>query len=171
MPLTEVELMSFEDPIELAFVAMLAARGFTNAFESRSVLLAESPWIDCMLTTGPVIHYRPIPHLTTQSRGAFLPDEWQSQMRFDIKTVRESDEISPAFKQHKQLIGLIRSVCIVKNLRTAFRVTEASQLYAITDCGETGSSSSFDDQNNLDITTLSFTLKHNIRSDIEWPTT
>ena len=48
MPITERELMSFEDPIELAFVAILAAKGFTNAYESRSVSVSESPWIDSL---------------------------------------------------------------------------------------------------------------------------
>lgn len=152
--LTNEELLSFETLIELAFVKLLADRGVTF-YESRSVLEAETPWGEVSLNSGS----------TTEHKHSGIHDFWTSQLEFTIRTSREYDGSNPQGSKHKRMIGKVRALCSMPVIAAEWMSTDAGQLYNVMDIRETGSSRAIDEENKLDITTISFTLKHGIRPD------
>lgn len=160
--LTNEELLSFEAPIELGFVKLLADRGLTF-YESRSVLEAETPWGEVSLNTGATSEHK---HNAINGRG--IHDFWVSQIEFTIRTSREYDSVNPQGRQHKRMIGKVRALCSMPVIAAEWMSTDAGDLYAIADIRETGSSRAVDEDNKLDITTISFSIKHNARPDA-WP--
>lgn len=165
--LTNEELLSFESPIELAFVKLLADRGLTF-YESRSVAEAETPWGEVSLETGATTEHKHGVTGASSSIASGIHDSWVSKLDFTIRSSRIYDSNNPPGLQHKRMIGKVRAMCSMPVLIPVWQTTDAGQLYAISSIRETGSSRAVDEDNKLDITIISFTLKHSIRNDA-WP--
>lgn len=164
MPLSDLELLCFEHPIEMAFVAMLKDNGIANCYESRSILEAETPWVEVALITGQP--YGPgHAHANGQtgtSSGAVSDSAWESRLEFTVSSRRTTDHQSAEGLSHKRFIGIIRALCRAPVLRHLWPLQSSSSLYGLTGIKEAGSINSFDDEKNLDFTVISFTLRHNI---------
>lgn len=165
MPLSDEQLLSFETPIEEAFVQLLKEVGILNAYESRSVSSAQTPWVEVMFVEGPVTghyHAHQIAGDNT-SQGRCSHDEWESRLEFTVVSNRATDAQSG--RVHKQYLGKIRSLCRSFTLSMKWPTTAASQFYGLSNIKGNGTVNSFDDEKDLDYSVISFTVKNNIRPE------
>lgn len=159
-PNTEA-LLSFEDPIELAFVRFLKDRyQVINAYPSRSTATAETPFVEVSLTTGNALRHGKIHFLGKDTQGFQSPDAWQGDLSFRINTQRNTNA-----ELHKSYLGKIRDMSTMHRI---VQLWDVASWYRISGISGGASKKFSDDERNLDITEISYTLIFNIHPDA-WP--
>lgn len=154
------ELMSFELPLETAFANMLKDAGITNIFPSRSTLTADTPWVEVSLITGDALRHGKIHSLGFEQAGNMSPDAWSGDLVLKITTNRGTNG-----DIHKVFIGKIRDRMRLRRILAAWNVSSPYRIGWI----EGGGSKKYsDDEQNLDITEMTYRLNFNIHPDA-WP--
>jgi hypothetical protein len=161
LPAPNVEtLLAFEEPLELAFVSILSTRaGIANVFPSRSTDTAESPWVEVSLVTNDPIRKK-VHELGPEQAGTVSPDGWTAQLDFKITTQRNTNG-----SLHKVYIGRIRDWIRLRRVNPIWDVTS---YYRISGFEGGACKKLSDDDNNLDITIMTYTLVFGIHPDA-WP--
>lgn len=162
MIVSEEELFMVEDAYEQSFQQIISRDGVQNAYRSRQGLEMETPCVEIKFLPGQVTEgYR---HQIRPGLAAYAA--WKgSVLQFTIKTNRGSEN---AF-QHKIYLAKIRKNCQMYNLLTTWTATQGTRAHAIADIREQGSQHSVDNDNNIDVTVISFWVMHNLK-DSAWPT-
>lgn len=159
-PNTEI-LFSVEESIELVFVGLIQNAGVLNIYPSRSNDSEETPCVEVALITGDALRHGKIHFIGEQKMGAYSPDAWSSQLVFTIKTQRGTNNSS-----HKQYIGKIRDQ--IRMIKIA-GFWNPDSYYRIAGVSGGASKRFSDDDKNLDITEMTYSMDFGIHPDA-WPT-
>ena len=160
------DLFFIEQDIETEFQRLLALGGATaNIYRSRERVDQETPWLEVTFVVGRVTRKKQ--HQALAGVNLFYDSTWEgSTLELKVCTQRINNG-----SQHKLIMGRARSLvtfpalCGYPNEAGKW----AQEFHAITDIREAGTVHSFDTDNDLDYSTVTFSVVHNIKEDA-WPT-
>lgn len=149
-------LFMIEQDLEIEFKRILSAGGVTaNIYRSREGVSEETPWLEISFLVGR-IHG----HQYLYADGRKFYDTWvDSRLELKVCTNRGTNAAA-----HKVILGRARSIVQLCSLAQ----TWDQAYHAITDMREAGTTSGCDTENDLDFSTITFSVVHNIKNDA-WP--
>lgn len=151
-------LFMIEQDLEIEFKRILDAGGAaTNIYRSREGLNEETPWLEVTFLVGRVNER----HQYRYSDGRIYYDTWSgSNLELRVCTQRQNNAA-----QHKIILGRARSLVQLQSLAETW---SDDCFHAITDIREAGTIHGCDTDNDLDFSTVTFSVVHNIKASA-WP--
>lgn len=156
--MTYEQLFQVETAYEMAFQSILQNAGIEKVFRSRENREAQSPYVEVRFICGAVSEKRQ--HFVNKDTPLIYSGWFGSQLQFDVTTQRVNNG-----DQHKVLLGKIRLECQMFRLVQTWYATDAAERHAIADIRENNSVHTFDTENDIDMTTITFHLSHNLKDD------
>ena len=152
------EIFQLEKHLETAFAGILAT-ATPHVFLSRSVDVAKSPRLDVKTTIGQSLNHAK----AMIDRVRWIYDAYEGEMKIKVVTNRTAEEKSDA---HYKLIGQLRARMQLYYVTQEW--TKQNSPLIIKDVRETSSTTNEVDENDLDISELTFYVLFGINAKV-WP--
>lgn len=168
---SEIQIWNVEEEMEIGFVDVITAAMEESypVYRSRLNVDAQTPFIEIAFMVGAV---NPRHEKLLSDGISRVYDTWSaSVLQAIIKTHRQNNG-----SQHAPLLAQVRKACqryklAGTNGQYTKELTWTRPYHAVTDIREEGTTYAVDDLpdgNNIDISTMNFTVTHNIRNSA-WP--
>lgn len=152
------EIFQFEKNLESAFAGILST-ATPHVFLSRSTDIAQSPRLDIKATVGQTQNHAK----AMIDRVRWVYDTYDAAIEVKVTTNRTSEEKSDA---HYKLIGQVRARMQLYYVTQEW--TKQNSPLIVMDIREANSDASFVDENDLDISALTFAIYFSINPKV-WP--
>lgn len=158
-------LFFIEQDIEAEFKRILIGGGATeNVYVSREVADMATPWLEVAFDVGRVTRINQ--HARIDGTNLYYDSTWEgSQLQLKVCTQRKVNG-----PQHKLILGRLRSLVTYPALcgYPDAALAWLQPIHAITDIRESGTTHGCDTDNDLDVSTVTFSIVHNIKEGA-WP--
>ena len=152
------EIFQFEKHLESAFSGILSTAG-PNIYSSRNVDIAQSPRLEIKAVVGETANHSK----AMIDRTRWVYDAYTGSLEIRIVTNRESEKKSGA---HHELLGTVRARLQQYYVTQEWAKQKTPLL--IMDIRESGTADSFTDENDIDISVLTFAIYFSINPQ-SWP--
>lgn len=155
------ELFAFEENLETGFVYALTQAGLPRVGRSRSSQIFETPYHSLWVTNGNALDSQ---HAITGLVGALLPYRAFSATLF-TETVTDRN-VDRREREHSINVAKLRKNLQLFRLQNYWLI--AQQIQIPFDIREAGSENEIDDEHGLDITRITWNVRHAI-NEAAWP--
>ncbi len=152
------ECYAFEDNLETGFVALHKAAGIPNIGSSRSGAIFETPFVSIWWQNGQTLN-----HQHAFPDGRIVWDTFDGILSTEIVTHRGDDS---ARNEHGLYIAKFRKQMQLFRLVPLWPKFQNIDL--VIDIREGGTVDTWEDENNLDHSTITWNIRHNI-NPLAWP--
>lgn len=158
-------LFFVECDMEVEFRRLLVVGGATpNIYVSRSRTDQATPWLEVLFLVGRVTRKKQ--HQALTGYNLYFDCAWEgSSLEFKVTTQRQNNS-----SDHTAILGRLRSLVSLPAL-CGYPTAQSAwtqEFHAITDIRENGTTQACDTENDLDISTVTFSVVHNIKESA-WP--